>query len=60
MILDFFYFSYHQQIQMGCRRGNPLRFGQTFNLTILTFNKQTVTIESSFSLCSHDSNIFFK
>ena len=42
MILNFFSFSYHQQIQMGCRRGNPLRFGQAFNLTILTFNKETV------------------
>ena len=58
MILNFFSFSYHQQIQMGCRRGNPLRFGQAFNLTMLTFNKQTVTVESSFSLCSDDS-IFF-
>ena len=60
MILNFFSLRYHQQIQTGCRRGNPPRFGQAFNLTILTFNKQTVTVESSFSLCSDDSNIFFK
>ena len=60
MILNFFSLIYYQQTQTGCRRGNPPRFGQAFNLTILTFNKQTVTVESSFSLCSDDSNIFFK